>query len=82
MIEPKNYVKNGSHTLGPTHYVGSSISGYLRSVDRISDEKQRTGKEVALMPTTLSTTVRYIYDSAEFCEFAVTSRLSTVHERQ
>ena len=49
--------------LGPTHYVGSYISGYLRRVDRISDDEQRPGQEeVALMPTTLSTTVRHIYD--------------------
>ncbi|MPZ06032.1 MAG: hypothetical protein GEU26_06375 [Nitrososphaeraceae archaeon] len=41
--------------------MGSYTSGYLRSVDRISDE-QSPGREVALMPTTLSTTVRHIYD--------------------
>ena len=43
--------------------MGSYISGYLRRVDRISDDEQRPGQEeVALMPTTLSTTVRHIYD--------------------
>ena len=41
--------------------MGSYTSGYPISVDIISDE-QRPGKEVALMPTTLSTTVRHIYD--------------------
>ncbi|MGH9977715.1 MAG: hypothetical protein ACRD8Z_18055 [Nitrososphaeraceae archaeon] len=41
--------------------MGSNTAGYLRSVDRISDE-QLPGKEVALMPTTLSTTVKHIYD--------------------
>jgi hypothetical protein len=25
--EPKNYVKNGSHTLGPTYNVDSYVSG-------------------------------------------------------
>jgi hypothetical protein len=62
IIEPKNKVKNGSHTLGPTHYVGSYISGYLRCIERISDDEQRLEKEVELTPTSLSTTVRHIYD--------------------
>jgi predicted transcriptional regulator len=42
--------------------VGSYISEYLRSIERISDDERRSEKEVALMPTTLSTTVRHIYD--------------------
>jgi hypothetical protein len=42
--------------------VGSYISGYLRNSDRISDDEQRPEKEVALMPTMLSTTVKHIYD--------------------
>jgi hypothetical protein len=48
--------------LGPIHDVGSYISGYLRCLDRISDDEQPAGKEVALMPTTHSTTIRDIYD--------------------
>jgi hypothetical protein len=41
--------------------VGSYTSGYLRNVDRIS-YGQLPGNEVALMPTTLSTTVKHIHD--------------------
>jgi len=42
--------------------VGSYISGYLRYIERISDDDRRPENEVALMPTTLSTTVKHIYD--------------------
>jgi hypothetical protein len=42
--------------------VDSYISGCLRHFERISDDEQRPQKEVELMPTLLSTTVRHIYD--------------------
>jgi hypothetical protein len=42
--------------------VGSYTSGNLRNTDTISYELL-PGKEVTLMPTTLSTTVKHVYDS-------------------
>ena len=42
--------------------MGSYTSRYIRRVNRISDDEQRPDKEVALMPTSLSTTVKHIYD--------------------
>jgi hypothetical protein len=48
--------------LGPTYYVGSYTSGDVRCVERLSDDEEKPGKEAALMPTLLSTTVKHIYD--------------------
>ncbi|MGA9317462.1 MAG: hypothetical protein WBV84_05355 [Nitrososphaeraceae archaeon] len=48
--------------IGPNHYVGSYISEYLQYSERISDDEQRPGKEMALMPTLLSTPVKHIHD--------------------
>jgi hypothetical protein len=42
--------------------MGSYISGYLRSIDRTSDEELLPQKEDVLMPTTLTTTLRHIYN--------------------
>ena len=61
LLESCSRINITSDSLGPTHYVGSYTYGYLRSVDRIYDE-QCARKEVVLMPTSLSTTVRHIYD--------------------
>ena len=48
--------------IGPNHYVGSYISEYLQCSERISDDEQRPGKEMALMPTLLSAPVKHIHD--------------------
>ncbi|MGA7370263.1 MAG: hypothetical protein WBX01_14140 [Nitrososphaeraceae archaeon] len=80
MVEPKIQVKNGSHTLGPTYYVGSYTSEDIRRDNRIRHEEGCLVKEEqALMPTTLATTVKHIHDRvpnpvnsqliAEFHEF-------------
>jgi hypothetical protein len=76
--------------LGPTHYVGSYISGYLRSFGRTPDGEQRPHTEGQLMPTTLSTTVRHIYDKvpnsvnseliAEFHQFMKDNDTSQRHQ--
>ena len=42
--------------------MGSYISGYVRCIETVSDDEQWQEKEVALMPTLLSTTVKHIYD--------------------
>lgn len=49
-------------SIGPNHYGGSYISEYLQCSERISDDEQRPGKEMALMHTLLSTTVKHIHD--------------------
>ena len=64
------------------HYVGSYISEYLQCSERIFDDEQRPGKEMALMPTLLSTTVKHIHESAKFCELEVNRGFSLLHERQ
>ncbi|MGB7663468.1 MAG: hypothetical protein WBL67_12110 [Nitrososphaeraceae archaeon] len=69
-------------SIGPNHYVGSNISEYLQCSERISDDEQRPGKEMALMPTLLSTTVKHIHESAKFCELEVNRGFSLLHERQ
>lgn len=65
IIEPFLRTDIGTDTLGPTHYVGSYISGYLRSFGRTPDGEQRPHTEGQLMPTTLSTTVRHIRDRVQ-----------------
>src|SRR5688572_25083783 len=90
MMEPVLRTGNGTETLGPTHYVGSYISGYLRCINRIYNDKQRAGMEVVLMPTTVSTTVRHIYDRvpnsmnsqllAEFHQFMKDNGTSERHQ--
>jgi hypothetical protein len=40
-FEPNIYVKNDSHTSGPTSYVDSYISGYLRAVSMVNNSQER-----------------------------------------